>query len=113
MKTIEERVQILEANFTSLQEAFLQSQSNQANTQGQIDNTSNRTDSLTPTVITKKVSIGDTEVTFNNVPNANITVFVEDEDGNYPNYTMERNSNIVTVYFEPSEYVTTVTLSIV
>ena len=73
----------------------------------------NKADSLTPTVLSKKVSIGDTEVIFNNVPNGNITVFVEDENGNYPNYTMERNSNIITVYFEPSEYVTTVTLSIV
>ena len=42
MKTIEERVQILEANIESLQEAFLQSQSNQAITQGTVDESHNK-----------------------------------------------------------------------
>lgn len=42
MKTIEERVQILEANFASLREAFLQSQSNQTITQGTVDESHNK-----------------------------------------------------------------------
>lgn len=42
MKTIEERVQILEANIESLREAFLQSQSNQVITQGTVDESHNK-----------------------------------------------------------------------
>ena len=74
MKTIEERVQILEANFASLQEAFLQSQSNQAESQGQIDDTTNKVDRIEPTTFTKTAYIGDTEVVFDNIPSGQITV---------------------------------------
>ena len=109
----EYEIQKLQKEVADLRNAFLQSQANQEFITRKVNNSAIKVDVLTPITITKKVSIGDTEVTFNNVPNGNITVFVEDEDGNYPNYTMERNSNIITVYFEPSEYVTTVTLSIV
>lgn len=109
----EYEIQKLQKEVADLRNAFLQSQTNQEFITYKVNNSAIKVDVLTPVTITKKVSIGDTEVTFNNVPNGNITVFVEDEDGNYPNYTMERNSNIITVYFEPSEYVTTVTLSIV
>ena len=42
MKTIEERVQILEAEIKSLKDAFLQSQSNQAITQGTVDESHNK-----------------------------------------------------------------------
>lgn len=113
MKTIEERVQILEANFASLQEAFLQSQSNQANTQGQIDNTTNKVDRIEPTTYTKTVGIGETEVTFTDIANGNISVFIEDNEGNFPTFDMDKSGNILTVYFEPLENVATITVSII
>ena len=114
MKTIEERVQILEANFASLQEAFLQSQSNQAESQGQVDNTSNKVEQITPTTYTKTAYIGDTDVVFENVPQGNITVIAESENGYHPYYTeLKRENDRVRIrYVVPFESVTTITLSI-
>lgn len=115
MKTIEERVQILEANFASLQEAFLQSQSNQAESQGQIDDTTNKVDRIEPTTYTKTAYIGDTEVVFENIVQGAGTVYAEDTEGNHPVWTSYRYSdNRVTIgYSKPFEYVTTITLSII
>lgn len=109
MKTIEERVQILEANFASLQEAFLTSQSNQAESQGQIDNTTNAVEQITPTTYTKTAYIGDTEVTFTDVPSGNLTVFTD----NLIEYSMAKDNDRVTISFEPLSEVTTITISIV
>lgn len=109
MKTIEERVQILEANFASLQEAFLQSQSNQAESQGQIDNTTNKVDRIEPTTYTKTAYIGDTEVVFTDVPSGNLTVFTD----NLIEYSMAKDNDRVTISFEPLSEVTTITISIV
>lgn len=109
MKTIEERVQILEANFASLQEAFLQSQSNQAESQGQIDDTTNKVDRIEPTTYTKTAYIGDTEVVFTDVPSGNLTVFTD----NLIEYSMAKDNDRVTISFEPLSEVTTITISIV
>lgn len=113
MKTIEERVQILEANFASLQEAFLQSQSNQAESQGQIDNTTNKVDRIEPTTYTTTAYIGDVGVVFDNVPSGNLSVFVVDELGNIPDYMVTRTDYVKVVFPEPLNRVTTVTISIV
>ena len=113
MKTIEERVQILEGTVESLRDAFLTSQSNQAESQGQIDNTTNKVDRIEPTTYTKTAYIGDTEVVFTNVPSGNLTIYVMDSEGKVPSYTVERASNSVRVVFEfPLVYITTVTISI-
>lgn len=109
MKTIEERVQILEANFASLQEAFLQSQSNRVESQGQIDNTTNAVEQITPTTYTKTAYIGDTEVVFTDVPSGNLTVFTD----NLIEYSMAKDNDRVTISFEPLSEVTTITISIV
>ena len=109
MKTIEERIQILEGNFASLQEAFLQSQSNQANTQGQIDDTTNKVDRIEPTTFTKTAYIGDAGVVFDNVPSGNLTVFTD----NLIEYSMAKDNDRVTISFEPLSEVTTITISIV
>lgn len=114
MKTIEERVQILEGTVQSLLDAFLTSQSNQVNTQGQIDDTSNKVENITPTTYTKTAYIGDTEVVFENVPQGNITVIAESENGYHPYYTeLKRENDRVKIrYVVPFESVTTITLSI-
>ena len=109
MKTIEERVQILEANIASLREAFLQSQSNQAESQGQIDDTSNAVEQITPTTYTKTAYIGDTEVVFTDVPSGNLTVFTD----NLIEYSMAKDNDRVTISFAPLSEVTTITISIV
>ena len=115
MKTLEERVQILEANFASLQEAFLTSQTNNAESQGKIDNTSNAVEQITPTTYTKTAYIGDTEVVFTDVPRGIINVYAEDTEGEHPTGLLvntEGDRVIVTSRY-PIEKVTTITLSIV
>ena len=109
METIEERVQILEDTVQSLLDAFLTSQSNQVNTQGQIDDTSNKVKNITPTTFTKTAYIGDTEVVFTDVPNGNLTVFTD----NLIEYTTAKDNDRVTISFEPLTEVTTITLSII
>ena len=68
---------------------------------------------VTPILYTKNAYIGDTEVVFDDVQDGRMTVYIKSEDGTYPNYTVERTDNIVTVHFEPLENVTEVTLSII
>lgn len=67
---------------------------------------------ITPYTETKTAYLGDTEITFNDVPEGNLAVFVRDENGNYPDYTVERNADMIVVYFEPLDYITTITISI-
>lgn len=69
-------------------------------------------ESLMPYTETKQAYIGDDSVTFTNVPQGNLTVYISDNDGNYPNYSVERNSDTITVHFEPVENMTSVTISI-
>ena len=67
---------------------------------------------VTPYAETKTAYIGDTEIVFENVPIGNLSVFVEDSEGNYPDFTIDRAGGIITVTFAPLEYVTTITISI-
>lgn len=67
---------------------------------------------VTPYEETKTAYIGDTEVVFENVLVGNLSVFVEDSEGNYPDFTLDRANGMITVKFAPLEYVTTITISI-
>ena len=67
---------------------------------------------VTPYTETKTAYLGDTEVIFTDVKDGNLSVFVKDENGNYPDFSVDRNGDIITVYFEPLEYITTITISI-
>lgn len=81
---------------------------NNADTAGNRQSISN----ITPYTETKTAYIEDTEVIFEGVANGELTVYVRDSEGNYPNYTIERMGDIVKVLFEPLEYITTVTISL-
>ena len=67
---------------------------------------------LTPYTLTKTAYYGDTEVMFYDVPNGNMSVFVKDMEGNYPNFQTSKVGSIVTVSFDPVINNTEVTLSI-
>lgn len=67
---------------------------------------------ITPYTVTKTAYIDDTEITFTEVPDGNMSVFVKDSEGNYPSYTVERSGDRVTVSFEALKQITTVTISI-
>ena len=68
---------------------------------------------VTPTTYTKTAYIGDTEVTFADIKNGNISVFIEDSEGNFPIFDMTKSGDLLTVYFEPLENVATITVSII
>ena len=78
-----------------------------------IDNLANsKIDKITPYKETKTAYIDDTEIIFENIPQGNLSVFVVDSEGNYPNFTVDRVTDRVTVSFDPCQYITTVTISI-
>lgn len=78
-----------------------------------IANLNSAVDAITPYTVTETGYIGDTEVVFENIKDGELTVYVEDEEGNYPEYTVQRSNDTIVVSFtEPLEYITTVTISI-
>ena len=64
-------------------------------------------DAVSPKTYTKTAYIEDTELTFTDVPSGNLTVYCP------VNYTVERQDNKITMYFEPLEEVTEITISII
>lgn len=66
---------------------------------------------LSPYTDSKTAYIDDSEVTFTDVPNGNLSVFVVGDD--YPNYYVGRENGRITVSFtEPLEYVAEVTIQV-
>ena len=65
-----------------------------------------------PYTATQTAYIDDTEIVFEGVKEGNLSVYVKDKDGNYPDYKVERAGERVTVYFEPLKSITTVTITI-
>ena len=112
--SIESRLYNLEQTVANLQESFIQSQRNNSQIVSKTDDTSNKVEQITPTTYTKTAYIGDTEVVFENVPQGNITVIAESENGYHPYYTeLKRENDRVRIrYVVPFESVTTITLSI-
>lgn len=104
---MEERIKRLETQLASLQAAFLQSQRNQVPITAKTDDTANKVVEITPWTASKTAYIEDTECIFTDVPSGNMTVYCP------VNYTVERMDNRVTVYFEPLEEVTEITISII
>lgn len=70
------------------------------------DYTGIRVDEVTPYTETKQAYIGDTEVTFYDVPEGNVTVFFDKP------YTMEKVADRITLHFEELEEVTEITISV-
>lgn len=109
--TIEQRLNNLESRLDSLQESFIQSQRNNVEVTAKADVGYNKPDA--PYTATQTAYIDDTEIVFEGVKEGNLSVYVKDKDGNYPDYTVERAGERVTVHFEPLENETTVTISII
>ena len=96
-----------------LENAVMAGKSREVNNTYRSENALNKANNLTPTILTKQGYIDDTEVVFNNVPNGNITVYVEDANGSFLNYSIARMTDMITVSFDkPLEYTATITLSI-
>ena len=109
----------LKKRLDNLQRAFEQSQRNQVpltaktdDASGAIPQINEKIDEITPYTVTKTAYIEDTEITFTDVPDGTMSVFVKDSEGNYPDFTVSRSGDMVQITFEPLETVTTVTISV-
>lgn len=107
--TIEKRVEQLESRLNNLQNAFLQSQKNQVPVTAKTDNTASKVTEITPWTASKTAYIDDTSVSFENVPQGNVSVYV----GGVNHTLFEREGDRVIVRFEPLEEVMDVTINII
>lgn len=103
---IEERVRILENKVAQLSEAFLNAQRQNVPVVSKVDDTANKVVEITPYTDSKTAYIGDTEVSFENVPQGNLSVFGLSE------YSVDRQSDRITITFDAVEEVTEVSISI-
>ena len=65
----------LEREVKDLREAFIQSQKNQVPITAKVDDSANNIKAITPYTATQIGYYGETEKTFYNVPEGNVTVF--------------------------------------
>lgn len=93
----------------SLEQAFFASRSREVDNTYRSEDALNKADALTPYTETKTAYIGDTSITFDNVPSGNLNVFFTNYFGIY---RTEISGNRLVVSFEPLEEVTQVTISI-
>lgn len=104
--TLEKRVERLERLLENLQESFIQAQKNQIANTAKTDENANKVDAVTPYTETKVGYYGETEKTFYNVPDGNVTIYGLSE------YTMDRVSNNITLSFDALTEQTNITISI-
>lgn len=104
--TLEQRVTKLEQNYENLNKAFLQAQRNQVPITAKVDDSANKIVDLTPYTATQIGYYGETEKTFYNVPDGNVTVFGLKE------YALDRISDRLTITFDALSEQTEITISI-
>ena len=102
----EQEINKLKAQVKNLQESFLQAQRNQVPITAKTDDSANKIVELTPYTETKIGYYGETEKTFYNVPDGNVTVFGLKE------YTLDRISDRLTITFDALSEQTEITISI-
>ena len=107
--TLEDKVNQIESRLNNLQNAFLQSQKNQVPVTAKTDDTANKVTEITPWTASKMAYIDDKSISFENVPNGNMSVYV----GGVNHTLFERDGDRVTVRFEPLEEVTVVTINVI
>lgn len=104
--TLEERVTKLEKQVDNLNKAFLQAQRNQVPITAKVDDSANQVKAITPYTETKVGYYGETEKTFYNVPDGNVTVFGLNE------YSIDRISDRLIITFDALIEQTEITISI-
>lgn len=77
--------------------------------QSSIDTLNSQVSDLTPYVDSQKAYFSESEKTFYNVPEGNISVFFDNYNGDY---SINRVSDRVTVSFDPLEQETTITIKV-
>ena len=104
--TLEQRVEKLEELYANLSESFIQAQKNQVVNTAKTDDNTNNIKTLTPYTETQIGYYGETEKTFYNVPEGNVTVFGLKE------YSLDRISDRLTITFDALSAQTEITISI-
>lgn len=104
--TLEKRVERLERLFENLQESFIKAQANQVINTAKTDDNTNKVNAITPYTETQIGYYGETEKTFYNVPEGNVTVFGLKE------YSLDRISDRLTLTFDALSEQTEITISI-
>lgn len=107
--TLEQRIEKLEQLYANLSDSFIQAQKNQVVNTAKTDDNSNNIKTLTPYTETKIGYYGETEKTFYNVPEGNVTVYFSKYYGPY--YTKAFSGNLM-VTFEKLSEETDITISI-
>lgn len=104
--TLEQRVEKLEELYANLSESFIQAQKNQVVNTAKTDDNSNSIKAITPYIETQIGYYGETEKTFYNVPQGNVTVYGLKE------YSLDRISDRLTITFDALSEQTEITISI-
>jgi len=104
MSTIED----LEERLNTFEASLLQIAENLVPQTAKVDDTANKVEQITPYTETKTAYIGDTETTFIQVPQGNLSVFFD----KVTTYSIERTKDTITLKYEPLEEVTNITISI-
>ena len=105
----EYEIQNLKEKVANLQQTVIQMGKNTAPFESKAESAANAVETLTPYKETKTAYIGDTEISFDNVPSGNLSVFVD----NISEYRTDRVGSTLNIDFiKPLEEVTEVTISI-
>ena len=103
---IEYEIQKINARLDNLQASFIQAQANQVSVTEKVDDSANNIKAITPYTETQIGYYGETEKTFYNVPDGNVTVFGLKE------YSLDRISDRLTLTFDALSEQTEITISI-
>lgn len=104
--TTEQRLNQLEKQVDNLNKAFLQAQRNQVPITAKVDDSANQVKAITPYTETQIGYYGETEKTFYNVPDGNVTVY------GLKNYTMTKIADRLIFVFSALTEQTEITISI-
>ena len=105
MATIEE----LEERLNTFEQSLIQMGINLTPTINKVDDTANKVVAITPYTETKIAYYGESEKTFYNIPDGNITVLFDNYNGSY---SVKRTVDRVTVSFDTLTEATNITISV-
>ena len=99
----------LEKRVAQLEQMVLQMARTNVPIVSKLDDTSNKVEQITPYTETKTAYYGETEKTFYDVPDGNVSVYFTDYDGDY---SVSRVSGRLTISFDALTEQTDITISI-
>lgn len=106
----EYEIQNLKEKVTNLQQTVIQMGKNTAPFESKVDSTANQVDAITPYTEKKTAYFGETEKTFYDVPQGNISVFFSNDVGRW--YDVKRINNRLTISFDALTEQTDITISV-